>query len=590
MAAWFPISFSDFRIIISDLLIVPLQFGSDVVKGGVRDQKEKTEKTKKEDRESTKSEREHVGVQVKPRVISLTSCDTQERIEVLRGKLIGKVKCFNFLDGIANLCLCEGFRGGVVKYLGGAWVLLDVKGEEEAKLKTCSDVPTREGDNVEEDEEDKGHSEEDDHLEQLEEDASEWGTKLDLEKYSCETVVKESIQFPREKNDVDENAEEQLESDGDARFERKQEKGEKKEFQELSTYRANGTRIQNVSFADIVKRKGEDHQWKESDTKEAKESDETFFEPKVVWEEYNKQKSNEEETESEDDDEEDWEDKLSSQDSEEERSEFLSDEDMVESIGIPVVNDSNPDHVIRKSDEETVDLLGPPVANDAIPNNAISETEHAEALGVETHVGEREKGNDKNLFNHDSEYAPIFNYPVGHVGNPPTLKHDPNEESASSNNAKIQPTGKIRPKPNLTEILNMNTPTNFNRVSDKMKILLSRNTPISEKLEQMEGKGGNQHLIQYKENSTTMNDNKAQNAERRITRSQSSKWKTKDDKVEKRDTESSWGDSISTSSSISMGVANRLKEVGDACGFQEDTTKGKSQRHNYKNGAQSGKI
>ncbi|KAI3780180.1 hypothetical protein L2E82_10151 [Cichorium intybus] len=182
----------------------------DVVKGRVRDQKEKTEKTKKEDQESTTSEREHVGVQVKPRVISLTSCDTQERIEV---------KCFNFLDGIANLCLCEGFGGGVVKYLGGAWVLLDVKGEEEeAKSKTCSDVPTREGDNVEEDEEDKGESEEDDHLEQLEEDASEWGTKLDLEKDSCETVVKESIQFPREKNDVDENAEEQLESDGDGQF------------------------------------------------------------------------------------------------------------------------------------------------------------------------------------------------------------------------------------------------------------------------------------------------------------------------------------------------------------------------------------
>ncbi|KAI3764054.1 hypothetical protein L2E82_14054 [Cichorium intybus] len=196
----------------------------------------------------------------------------------------------------------------------------------------------------------------------------------------------------------------------------------------------------------------------------------------------------------------------------------------------------------------------------------------------------------KNLFNHDSVDAPIFNNSVGHVGIPPMFKHDPNEESASSNNAKKQPTGKIRPKPNLTETLNMNTPTNFNRVSDKMKILLSRNTPISEKLEQMEEKGGNQQRIQYKEISSKMNDIRAQNGDRRITRSQSNKWKKKDEKVEKKDTESSWGDSISTSSSISMGVANRLKEVGDACRFHEDKTKAKSQRHNYNKGAQSGKI
>ncbi|KAI3764053.1 hypothetical protein L2E82_14053 [Cichorium intybus] len=86
------------------------------------------------------------------------------------------------------------------------------------------------------------------------------------------------------------------------------------------------------------------------------ESDDTLFEPKVVREEYNKQKSTEEETESEDDDEEDWEDKLSSHGSEDDRSEFLSDEDMVESIGILVANDSNLDHVTRKTGEEAVDV------------------------------------------------------------------------------------------------------------------------------------------------------------------------------------------------------------------------------------------
>ncbi|KAI3670330.1 hypothetical protein L2E82_53895 [Cichorium intybus] len=55
-------------------------------------------------------------------------------------------------------------------------------------------------------------------VEQFDEDESEWGTDLELEDYSGDTVVKESIQFPMEKVDVDENAEEQLESDGHGQF------------------------------------------------------------------------------------------------------------------------------------------------------------------------------------------------------------------------------------------------------------------------------------------------------------------------------------------------------------------------------------
>ncbi|KAI3679818.1 hypothetical protein L2E82_50927 [Cichorium intybus] len=327
------------------------------------------------------------------------------------------------------------------------------------------------------------------------------------------------------------------------------------------------------------------------------ESDNTLFEPKVVREEYNKQKSIEEETESEDDNDEDWEDKLSAYGSEDDRSDFLSDEDAVESLRTLVVKDSNADYVTRNSGDEAADQHDPPAAIDATPNNATSVTEHAETLGLETHVGEWEESNKICFFNQDSVDAPTLNNLEGHVGIPPTFKYDQNEESASSINDKKSSindkkkiTGKIRPKPNLIETFNMKTPTNLNRVSDKMKILLSRNTPISEKLEQMEEKGENQQLIQYKETSSKMNDNRAQNGDRRITRSQSSKWKKKDEKVEKKDTETSWGDSISTSSSISTGVVNRLKEVGEACGFHEDKKRTKSQRHNYNNGALSGNI
>ncbi|KAI3679155.1 hypothetical protein L2E82_51626 [Cichorium intybus] len=81
-----------------------------------------------------------------------------------------------------------------------------------------SEVPTTVRDDVEEDEEDNGDSDEDDSVEQFDEDELEWGTDLELEEYSGDTVVNESIQFPRETADVDENTEEQLESVGDGQF------------------------------------------------------------------------------------------------------------------------------------------------------------------------------------------------------------------------------------------------------------------------------------------------------------------------------------------------------------------------------------
>lgn len=49
----------------------------------------------------------------------------------LKSKLVGEVDCFNNLECISNLCLCEGLRYGIVKYLGGLWILFDVQSEEE---------------------------------------------------------------------------------------------------------------------------------------------------------------------------------------------------------------------------------------------------------------------------------------------------------------------------------------------------------------------------------------------------------------------------------------------------------------------------
>ncbi|KAI3701092.1 hypothetical protein L2E82_45736 [Cichorium intybus] len=162
---------------------VPSVTFTDVVKRGVRDQREKKEKTKEEEQEAINSETEHVGVQVERRTISLSSCDTQERIEALRGKLIGEVRVKEVDGRLFSSSLCS----------------------------KTSDVPTHEGnDEEDEDEEDMGDSEEDDYEDQYDEVESEVGTDLEVEQFSGETAVKDSIQFPRMNDDADEKAAEDV--------------------------------------------------------------------------------------------------------------------------------------------------------------------------------------------------------------------------------------------------------------------------------------------------------------------------------------------------------------------------------------------
>lgn len=59
----------------------------------------------------------------------------------LSDKLVGEVKSFSSLACISNLCICEGLRNDIAKYLGGSWVMFDtINNEEEQKILSSKEL------------------------------------------------------------------------------------------------------------------------------------------------------------------------------------------------------------------------------------------------------------------------------------------------------------------------------------------------------------------------------------------------------------------------------------------------------------------
>ncbi|KAI3767468.1 hypothetical protein L2E82_17599 [Cichorium intybus] len=66
--------------------------------------------------------------------ISLSENEMEEPVIMLESMLVREVTGFNVLSCIANLCICKGLREGVVKYLGGSWILFDTDSKEEIEI------------------------------------------------------------------------------------------------------------------------------------------------------------------------------------------------------------------------------------------------------------------------------------------------------------------------------------------------------------------------------------------------------------------------------------------------------------------------
>ncbi|KAI3701010.1 hypothetical protein L2E82_45652 [Cichorium intybus] len=102
-------------------------------------------------------------------------------------------------------------------------------------------------------------------------------------------------------------------------------------------------------------------------------------------------------------------------------------------------------------------------------------------------------------------------------------------------------------------------------LSDKMKLLLSRETPLKEKLERIAKKENTQNKCQSNSNKEIKSDRKIPIMERRITRSQS----TRGRKTEIRQAWFEKETSSVESSFENVGITNRIDEIGSLCGFKE---------------------
>ncbi|KAI3740785.1 hypothetical protein L2E82_31259 [Cichorium intybus] len=105
---------------------------------------------------------------------------------------------------------------------------------------------------------------------------------------------------------------------------------------------------------------------------------------------------------------------------------------------------------------------------------------------------------------------------------------------------------------------------NFQGVSEKMKVLLSRNTPIKEKLDKIEKIAEEEENTNGEEASGDkkwQKKSKISTLERRVTRSQTRQKDTMSKSISSR----TYVGSLGVEQDISVGVENRLEEIGSSC-------------------------
>ncbi|KAI3740048.1 hypothetical protein L2E82_30465 [Cichorium intybus] len=78
------------------------------------------------------TERWETNIEVsKVKSINIEEEEVRETKDILNCKLVGEVKCYSNLALVSNLCAAEGLKENMVKYIGGFWILFDIKSEEE---------------------------------------------------------------------------------------------------------------------------------------------------------------------------------------------------------------------------------------------------------------------------------------------------------------------------------------------------------------------------------------------------------------------------------------------------------------------------
>ncbi|KAI3700026.1 hypothetical protein L2E82_44639 [Cichorium intybus] len=239
------------------------------------------------------------------------------------------------------------------------------------------------------------------------------------------------------------------------------------------------------------------------------------------------------------------------------------------------------------SDEEVGDSFGGPENNGSIPEKAVTGDTHEGNLGNEEHAegsGSKPQENIIIIKNNNEENNTKTKQieVVGQVG---SNVHDyshlvvmgpVNNLINESNQLNKEDTDLARlydPQNGIGMALEVESQKGIKDMSDKMKFLLSKNTPLKDKLEKIKGESLE---LRMREMNGVEDKRKNYNItilEKRITRSQSSKksqneeWSSTPQRNESRE-----------DSSVSTGVSNRLEEIRMSCGFHEVKNKAKVHR------------
>ncbi|KAI3679585.1 hypothetical protein L2E82_51123 [Cichorium intybus] len=250
---------------------------------------------------------------------------------------------------------------------------------------------------------------------------------------------------------------------------------------------------------------------------------------------------------------------------------------------------------------ETNKNNGKPDEN-VIPGEGTSDSDDGDSLNSDDDISEfssdeeleRPVGKEvENFLNGDKELKNIINYKTNETdvecnpeSSPNGLSLSPSEPRVRSVKEHLDLQNEYGSNPCLKskEIIEKGDPLELQGVSEKMRLLLSRDTPIKEKLGQIiEGiKSQKQHLDDPIE--ATQRDCKIATMERRVTRSQSSKRRRPEDRHERHIQQIS-----KDSSSNSIGISIRLDEIGSSCGFHRCERSRKINQNAGKKGASTGK-
>ncbi|KAL4555831.1 hypothetical protein LXL04_038460 [Taraxacum kok-saghyz] len=465
------------------------------------------------EQEPAQREESQVG-KTKIKTITIQGAEIQETINLLKDKMVGEIKSFNNLACIGNICLGEGLRDNIVKYMGGDWILFNTRNEEEENIiKESKEIMAC--------------------LKQV----RKWDERLEIDHRYVWLKIQGIPIYARNPSsfiEIGRRWGEVIITDPC--------------FESHSDWSTGKICVKSQTL-DIINEtveisiRGKNHKVR------IQEIEETIFNTPVYKAETKNDETDEDEDDKSLDSDKDW------------PEEFSGDEDERSSEG-SYVSES-----IFEEDSKV---------------NC-----HAHVFGSGESAHEMLQERDGAKLGSGEEFK-------GEVGPSPLVDLDWDRESKqnSPRDCKVKrhgdPSDILRVEEDITptNTVESETQPSLEGMTEKMKILLARNTPIKEKLKKIEEKENNSEMKREARRLEKRKEIQNSSYEGCVTRSQA----RRREELEKIGFGLVQGSSSGGNSSVSVSVENRMEEIGEACGMSKAKGRDRSQNYEGKKGAKRGDL